>query len=1365
MDSCVACAESLYPNMANTHDFPTLLHRHVSEIEVFLAQEQYVHRLIFKEGEEVDGLLTLRHFHTPRSADDKRLLDDTKLSQEPWVLLLGNQGSGKSLVLKFSFVDAANRFLKDGMSPIPLFLDLDSDLGSDLDLAKALDHRYEGAFSGLATQHPAGYSLFLDSLDERLLREEHRFVKDLEMFISTRGEHLTGCITACRRAIWQTDWFQQGATKLVPYHVDHLGHETYEQILPDREIRHQFFQQCHGLGIDALLETPFDGFYLARLFAAGQPLPRTRRECLDKRIRESLLGTDRDRATGVSPPVHRLRFLASQLACVATFSRSPAWSAPDALDALGESTVLREHEPATHAEMVYLLQRPLFRRDGNRFKFSHTLYQEFLAAEALNKLSLRKQRQLLKANLTGTEHVSTPYRGIAAFLAEQSPEFFEHLLKSDPLVSFFAEAPGLSRDREEALLRSVFDTEIAQQHPPWYEMSPSGVRPESVLSKHRPDNIYTFLLPYLENADEFSRLWATSAADKWGGDVQLNPSLGKIAQDSSQHSHARCWAIQAIGHTRNLEAIRALYNLFDDADDQVRGYAIKVYRLTERPSPGELLAKFNGGARDHNFYGTLKDEARYFGLTLNAEELKEAGMAIEKDFSAFGDLRDLILAGLFERAAELHSTDIPPGVIVRLWCDHNASTPYFDDELERLLRQEGQIVQALWNHIMELLKVKTAGVYPFEMAQHIAPYCDDVFFNLLQPSREGMTPEQETFIIDVLQLCFSREPTIERLDVFRERIPAFAHHLQIPRDKRKLRPLDPLEERHKIVDALSGGGSNPISQTGRVLSLMMPLPHHHRLTGIGDEEIYARLERLFPVLRLRVIRAFRDFVAKQNYIRSSTYVWWLEIPFWVLHRLGDRFDAKKIAEFARCFAFRYSDRERNRRYKDLLEELRHLDRKVWETCVYEIVDEAESGIYDAINYLIEIKDPLYLARCRERLSNGFFDRFALGDLLRYWAAFCPTDCNDVLRSLYVTIRDAFAELARTKEAGKLAGSRGDSLPDLAEYERWRQFEPLFFLMAEDDDYGWQEFKTRLQKEDVPMPQDFHYLHVPRLPANAHRLSILADWYAYCERKAQGDPSAGREAYNILGAIISSGGEAAITELRRLQGDKAFPGSEWLGYSISKIEDRMLAEANPAVPCGQLLDFVNKSRLALVQTERDLFEWLCEVFDEVKNAVEKRGEGVDGFWNGDLPKDEPSCQNVLWPRLEPKLQELGLVGIEEKLMGIHWCDFWVVMPRRGEPPLQVAVELKTARKGYGRTNIIEPVENQLWTKYMQPAVCRHGIFVVLWFRDRSRYDFPRVWTNIEELTTELAARTNRVAKTHGVVLKSYVINLTAPHRMH
>ena len=63
-----------------------------------------------------------------------------------------------------------------------------------------------------------------------------------------------------------------------------------------------FLQNVARLGITDLLSVPFDGFYLARSFAAGKTLPTTRRECLDRRIDEMLLGTEEDRKHEFDPP-------------------------------------------------------------------------------------------------------------------------------------------------------------------------------------------------------------------------------------------------------------------------------------------------------------------------------------------------------------------------------------------------------------------------------------------------------------------------------------------------------------------------------------------------------------------------------------------------------------------------------------------------------------------------------------------------------------------------------------------------------------------------------------------------------------------------------------------------------------------------------------------------------------------------------------------------------------------------------------------------------------------------------------------------------------------------------------------------------
>jgi len=247
-----------------------------------------------------------------------------------------------------------------------------------------------------------------------------------------------------------------------------------------------------------------------------------------------------------------------------------------------------------------------------------------------------------------------------------------------------------------------------------------------------------------------------------------------------------------------------------------------------------------------------------------------------------------------------------------------------------------------------------------------------------------------------------------------------------------------------------------------------------------------------------------------------------------------------------------------------------------------------------------------------------------------------------------------------------------------------------------------------------------------------------------------------------------GGEEAIQELQRLQQSNAFPGVRWLSHAVLQIEDRLLTEGSAIWESGPLLDFVNKESLGIVLNERDLFEWVCQGVDNVQEATELRGEAVTAFWNGDQPKTEPECQNVLWPLIQLTLQKsmIAVVEGEEKSIGPNRCDFWIEYPRRGKQPFRVAIELKTARMGYGTGELIDPVETQLWEKYLRTTGCQHGIFIVLWFRDNQRYRGPAHWANRDALVEELRKKCKEVEAAHyPVTLASYVIDVTAPFRRH
>jgi len=284
------------------------------DIENRLAD--YIHRSILPEGTNPHSAAWARHL-----GRDDGFLQDQELNNRPHILLIGSSGSGKTLILTFAYRQAARQFLSDDTAPFPILLNLSDDLGTSQNIERALNNWNQNLFHRSRAEHPSGCALFLDGLDGAI-RKSRDFINNLSFFIRDNDDILKQLIVACHRAVWDPDWQKKLPNEIAIYSSDYLDDDSYREILPDRKSLRQFREQCYSLGISALLDTPFNGFYLAREFKDDRPLPQSRRECFDQRIEEMLRGTGSDRNSGRAVPAGRLRFLARQLACIASFSEN-----------------------------------------------------------------------------------------------------------------------------------------------------------------------------------------------------------------------------------------------------------------------------------------------------------------------------------------------------------------------------------------------------------------------------------------------------------------------------------------------------------------------------------------------------------------------------------------------------------------------------------------------------------------------------------------------------------------------------------------------------------------------------------------------------------------------------------------------------------------------------------------------------------------------------------------------------------------------------------------------------------------------------------------------------------------------------------
>lgn len=906
----------------------------------------------------------------------------------------------------------------------------------------------------------------------------------------------------------------------------------------------------------------------------------------------------------------------------------------------------------------------------------------------------------------------------------------------------------MAPETDEQLTKRVVNEAITTHRAYWWEIPPRGERPYDLLPKHRPRDVAKFVRPYLQCSDEMTLLWTTACAAAWGGSASLNNLLIHLAHDDKLHVETRKNAVDAVFASGEKQTIRELYDLLDSKDDQVRGHVLRAYRMTESPTPRDYIAKLYGGAYNEELFCLLQSEVSSFGLSLDTKGLREACQEVSCHFQELGNLRRHLLAGLLRRAAELDFDDIPPPLVVSLWVSRDVDQLYYKEPLKELMASSRGLFARVWNYVMDQLRREDLH---FALGPHIAEVCDDQVFDLLPTDKSALTRAQEWLIQDVLRRHFNKEPTADRLEEFNERAPTFTAHFQLPRPKIETPSRDRLESRRQIATILGSEEARPYMKAARILRAITQILHGDDRSWIVPAQVIEFLgEDLSAPLQRRVVEIFEACVSELEYSRTQLdehgqfrmTLPQFAVPFWVLWHRGFEFSAGKLDEFLRCYAFSgFPPLTEVELYFPPLDKLADLDPGRWCDTVRWLIESPHTSSHGPLKYLIARESDVYVQRCRQRLSQCEFDIVYFDSLLDYWLARRPPDFKKVLRTCY-----------------KCTVDKGQ--PEAL----------LYTLLTEDDDWAWDELRRYIEAENPPQaPDQVSMYRLPRLPLNPTRLPVLADWYACVRRNREDDDWPNPIERLLQEAIVRIDGEEALQQLQRLRHEKAFPGAEWLSHAILRVEDQMLANPGEVMEPGQLLDFVNREALGVVLNERDLFEWVCYVIEDVKEGAEKRGEQVDGYWNslGDRwePKPEPGCQNVLWPAVKGRLSNLGIVGIEERLIRTGKADFWVEKATRGEQAFRVAIELKVARKGYGPKRLVEPLRTQLWQQYLEPSGCRHGVYIVLWFKDYKRYHYPRGFATPEHLLEKLNQCRDQLIAERSVDIACYVIDMTTPTRLH
>lgn len=1334
----------------------------------------YVQRRLYQEGAD-------KHDHFLGSFTDGEpaiILEEANLLDGNYVVL-GRSGAGKSALALHLAIMACRQFLEDDNAPFPVFLELGTEVhpGDSQAVKDAFERASSGMMNAALQQHEAGVHLIVDALDE-MLRYERRMSVSLDTVLL--DIHRTGhcrILLTTRRSQWKQSGWRSGLLhSATAYHVDKVERYEYRQILVEDEWR-PFHDACKSNGLYGLLDTPFDGFDLAFRFRNGETLPSSRRGHLDRRVNKRLRKNDGGGSASVS--TSRLRELAGLLACVSSFGVNSSFTEGDAVDALRGTPLMDAGQEATETEVERLLASRLFKTtrsdSASHYAFNHVFYREYLAAEVLSGLSLRKQRQFLCVPLDGRERIAAVHRGIARMLAERNPSFREYLIQSDPPVAFFSSLSMLTEDERQNMLRRVFDWAVDQHLMPWTTVEGTGESFRDMLYGHRLSTPADFLRSYLQSHDEIARLWGAHAAGAWKNASVVQNELESVALNPDEHNDTRSRCVESLHYSCRRGALPAIRQLLFDDSDQVRGAAFGAYRKLTDPSLAEVFLLLQKPKQEPNLISILRPEVRAYGRSLSADEVYSAFHFLNAlphtsrkcanldDRSATNQLHIFLLEGILsnpERIDFQHSSIMP--VLYR-----TARRVNVRRQLTAFLANHPEVWRHFFLYVYDRCGRRGATGFASQSSIRILAesYSEDSL-HLLPASHPVPTRGQRNFIREIRRKA--GVSSVGSTDV--RHLPIAVRKVSTPwlRSQIQVPDLDPLSVEKAVQAALSEG--DPSSRVRRILEavarLRNPHPHYLRDTTWAPEDDFERCakdlgkwtEQLSSSTYQEVVQTLKAYC--RNALSSNDPAQpWLQPIVRFLCEQENPFSADELES-----AFhRFSPYRRSKDAEHFLSRIREKSPATLRNVIRKAFSSGDGHVRFLIDYLAEHDDDFLLTEVRQHLEDGSWSPRDFHALLDYYLQF--TSLEDATLALWRCYRLARLSWWGQNPIAKQECEFAHRL--LLGYV----FRPLLHLMNVPDQKAWSQFRYLLDEDFIPLKRRhiFKDVDIPT-PRNLEHVQILMDWYVRIRRSIDqtGDPHYDKKLFadDIMSKVTGFGGVQVLRMLRRVQKDAPYEGARWLSRTIMDLESQILSGSVEQRPASSLLRMITKNRYHHVQSEKDLFEVTCEAVESLDDDF-RSGKGVAGFWNTRIdpktPKHEVECQNGLWPRLEDRLSAYGVTSVEEEVVNENYADLRIDYPRPHRSPLSTFIELKVARQGYGTAELVDPIENQLYDEHLRPSGCSHGIYVVLWFKDPGGYKYPSKWEDADALRSDLDAKAKDIESRYGVTISTYVLDLAVGYR--
>jgi hypothetical protein len=576
--------------------------------------------------------------------------------------------------------------------------------------------------------------------------------------------------------------------------------------------------------------------------------------------------------------------------------------------------------------------------------------------------------------------------------------------------------------------------------------------------------------------------------------------------------------------------------------------------------------------------------------------------------------------------------------------------------------------------------------------------------------------------------------------------------------------LEPLSTERAVQAALSEG--DPAAQVKRILEAVARLRNSLAGTNSTSDHSLQRSAKnleewtahLSSSTYREVVNVLKSF--SRNELNSKAPVQpWLHSVVKFLCEEGDHFTVDELVAAFRTF----SPYRRSEDAGYFLSRIREKSSLRWRQVIRKAFNARRIRTSSLIGYLADHDDGFLLPDVRQRLEHGSYSQIDFHSLLDYFLQYTPpANTSSTLWRCY-----RLANLSRWAQSLVERKSR-DHTPRVSAED---VFQPLLHLMNLPDEEAWTEFRYLLDRDSVPLirRRGLRNAEIPT-PQNLTHVQTLLDWYVRIRQSIDqvGDTHRDRKHFAdaVMSKITSFGGVEVLHMLRGVQKDAPYENAPWLSGTIMNVESQILSGSIEQRPSSSLLRMIARDHYHHVQSEKDLFEATCEAIESLDDDF-RSGQGIAGFWDTDgepdTPKHEAQCQNGLWPRLRDRLRAYGVRGVEEEVINENFADFRIDYLRPHKAPLSTFIELKVARKEYSTSDLVGPIEDQLYDEHLRPSGCSHGIFVVLWFKKSDGYDYPTKWDDAGALRDDLEARAEEVQSRYGVTIATYVLDVTAGFR--